>query len=60
VDGAATMWQGRWNDYSIDEPAWTEIIVEYSSVPDPATLIIWSLLGSLGIGFGWWWRRKAA
>ena len=31
-----------------------------STVPEPATLIIWSLLGALGIGVGWWRRRKAA
>jgi hypothetical protein len=29
-------------------------------VPEPSTLIIWSLLGSLGISIGWWRRRKAA
>lgn len=26
-------------------------------VPEPATFIIWSLLGALGIAFGWWRRR---
>jgi hypothetical protein len=30
-----------------------------AEVPEPASLIIWSLLGGLGIGIGWW-RRKAA
>jgi hypothetical protein len=29
------------------------------TVPEPTTLIIWSLLGGLGICIGWW-RRKAA
>jgi hypothetical protein len=29
-------------------------------VPEPSTLIIWSLLGGLGIGVGWWRKRKAA
>jgi hypothetical protein len=27
-------------------------------IPEPATLIIWSLIGALGIG--WWWRKRAA
>jgi len=27
-------------------------------VPEPSTLIIWSLLGALGITGGWWHRRK--
>jgi len=31
-----------------------------SVVPEPSTLIIWSLLAALGIGLGWWRRRKAA
>ena len=29
-------------------------------IPEPPTLIIWSLLGILGIGIRWWRRRKAA
>ena len=28
-------------------------------IPEPSTLIIWSLLGGLGISLGWW-RRKTA
>jgi len=31
-----------------------------SAVPEPATLIIWSLLGTLAIGAGWWKKRRAA
>jgi probable HAF family extracellular repeat protein len=27
-------------------------------VPEPSTLIIWSLLGALGIGVGWWRRKR--
>jgi hypothetical protein len=30
------------------------------SVPEPTTLIIWSLLGGLAVGLGWWRKRKAA
>jgi len=31
-----------------------------SPVPEPSTLIVWSLLGSLAIGLGWWRKRKTA
>jgi hypothetical protein len=56
----------QWNDHSY----WTSwlsgtaghgrFIVEYDAhvIPEPCTLIIWSLLGGLGLGFGWWRRRK--
>ena len=27
-------------------------------VPEPASLIVWSLLGASGIGFGWWRRKR--
>ncbi len=33
---------------------------DVSAVPEPATLVIWSLLGALGVSIGWWRRRKAA
>jgi hypothetical protein len=36
------------------------LTLDVAPIPEPSTLIIWSLLGSLGIGFGWWRRRKAA
>ncbi len=29
----------------------------YKIIPEPSTLIIWSLLGALGMTIGWW-RRK--
>jgi hypothetical protein len=31
-----------------------------STVPEPGAIIVWSLLGALGITLGWWRRRKAA
>ncbi len=31
-----------------------------SSIPEPATVIVWSLLGGLGISVGWLRRRRAA
>jgi hypothetical protein len=33
---------------------------QYSGVPEPTTLIIWSVLGTLGMAGGWYRRRKAA
>jgi hypothetical protein len=33
---------------------------QLAGVPEPNTLAIWSLLGTLGFGVGWWRRRKAA
>jgi hypothetical protein len=31
-----------------------------AAVPEPSTLIVWSLLGASGIGLGWWRRRREA
>ena len=31
-----------------------------AGVPEPTTLIIWSVLGGLGVGVGWWRRKRAA
>ena len=30
------------------------------TVPEPSTLIVWSLLGASGVTLGWWRRRKRA
>ncbi len=35
------------------------VIPEPSSIPEPSTLIIWSLLGALGIAVGWYRKRKS-
>lgn len=32
----------------------------FTPIPEPSTLIVWSLLGSLAVGLGWWRNRKAA
>ncbi len=32
----------------------------FKGIPEPSTLVIWSLLGLLGITVGWYRRRKAA
>jgi hypothetical protein len=31
-----------------------------SAVPEPSTIIIWSLLGTVALALGWWRKRKAA
>jgi MYXO-CTERM domain-containing protein len=40
------------DEFYIDEPA-------PPVIPEPSTLIIWSLLASLGVGLAWWRRRRA-
>jgi hypothetical protein len=35
------------------------VTVPSDPVPEPTTLIIWSLLGSFGIAFGYWQRKRA-
>lgn len=32
--------------------------LEFEQIPEPASLIVWSLLGALGITVGWWRRRR--
>ena len=39
---------------------WTTFEQSTSPIPEPSTLIIWSLLAVLGLGVAWWRRRKAA
>jgi hypothetical protein len=33
---------------------------EFGAVPEPSTIIIWSLIGGLGIAVGWWRKQKTA
>jgi hypothetical protein len=30
------------------------------TIPEPATLVVWGLLGAVAVGAGWWRRRKIA
>ena len=36
-----------------------DVKISTAQIPEPSTLIIWSLLGGLAIAVGWWRRRKA-
>ncbi len=37
--------------------AWVATI---EPIPEPASLLVWSLLGASGVGIGWWRRRRQA
>ena len=37
-----------------------ELEVYAAPIPEPAALVVWSLLGASGIGIGWWRRRRGA
>jgi hypothetical protein len=50
----------RPNDQSEFITPWLRGALEAAVIPEPSTLIIWCLLGGLGIGVGWWRRRRAA
>ena len=46
-----------WTDY---DPEMDGIAAAASPVPEPCTLIVWSLLGASGVGIGWWRRKRKA
>ena len=35
------------------------LIAVGAAVPEPSTLVVWLLLGTLALGIGWWRKRKA-
>ncbi|MGO9109779.1 MAG: hypothetical protein ACLP9L_11145 [Thermoguttaceae bacterium] len=37
-----------------------DFVLTTQAVPEPSTFIVWSLLGTLALGLGWWRKRKAA
>ena len=45
----------EWRDYG-----YTAVFQSDFAVPEPCSLIVWSLLGTVAIGVGWWRRRKSA
>ncbi len=32
--------------------------VDVVAVPEPASLVLWSVLGMVGVGYGWWRKRR--
>ena len=54
----------QWNDhaYWVDILSGTaghaQFLAEYDVIPEPSTVIVWSLLGASGVGIGWWRRRR--
>ncbi len=63
VTGSQVRWS--YDSYPLHlatgQHAWIyEFEVSNSAVPEPATVVIWSLLGALGFTFGVYRRRKAA
>jgi len=55
-----------WDLSGISQTQGSFFLVEYTmtaneaTAPEPATFIVWSLLGSLAIGAGWWRRKRTA
>ena len=43
-----------------DDWAVGTLIPAANGVPEPASLVVWSLLGSMAVGLGWWRKRKVA
>jgi len=51
---------GTWNDLS-NEPHLSSIVeLNSNPIPEPSTLIIWSILGAIGIGYAWRRRTRIA
>ena len=56
---------GAGGDDGIAQTAYVDdLTINYSNgsatVPEPATMIVWSLLGGIGLAFGYWRRNRAA
>ncbi len=55
---ASSSWpSGSWDDL---QPLSRHGIIEVQPIPEPSTVIIWSLLGTFGVAFGWYRRRRTA
>jgi len=64
VAGISTSAQWIWDDINFgggeDFHAELWLRAEFSAVPEPASIAVWSLLGGLGLIVGWRRRRRAA
>lgn len=55
-DADSTLIALPWNiPYNVINPS-----VNTNIIPEPSTIVIWSLLGALAITAGWWRRRRKA
>jgi hypothetical protein len=53
-------WKHDAYNYSYQDPMFCMLAMSDVMVPEPVTLIVWSLLGGLGVSIGWWrWRRNS-
>jgi len=59
--GGTILYPYLFTSNSNTKPSWQVALDTFQAdvVPEPCTLAIWSLLGVLGIGVGWWRRRRA-
>ena len=57
--GISNIWRAGTRAIETDyvSGAFISMAVSESPIPEPATLVIWSLLSALVVGFGWWRRR---
>ncbi|MHB1034563.1 MAG: hypothetical protein ACYC35_25675 [Pirellulales bacterium] len=58
LGAAPIVWDSStviWN-----KPSDINVQVDGEMVPEPTTLVIWSVLGTLGIALGWWRKRRVA
>ena len=56
-------WYITYDADNTDIPSLTggnDVAIYSEPVPEPSTIIIWSLLGTVGITIGWWRRKRAA
>jgi hypothetical protein len=58
--GEANVPAGRFSAIGAARTGCFSAALEAPAIPEPCTLIVWSLLGASGVGIGWWRRRRAA
>jgi len=51
---------GSWGDTASAQHGLRLEGLRLTAIPEPASIIIWSLIGAFGIGLGWWRRRRKA
>ena len=63
-DGTMRVWFGGTAYDELVASAWTnegfDGVMTLTPIPEPASVIVWSLLGGLGITIAWWRRRRKA